>query len=146
MHYQFGGSEAAFELVTQYCRQSDRFDELGQREKWDSITHETENPVTMASLIAIANKARRERERKDILNLLNDDSDEQGSAVDFYSELQMGKNGTARQSGERHDVPQSRSRAYQHCGLDRMRLVPMLQRPIPGTKRGSLCPATAERH
>ena len=85
MHYQFDGSQAAFELVTQYCRQSDRFDELGQREKWDSITHETENPVTMASLIAIANEARREREREDALNPLNDDiANEQGSAVDLY--------------------------------------------------------------
>ena len=114
MHYQFEGSEAAYELVTQYCRQSDRFDELGQREKWDSITHETDNPATMASLIAIANEARRERERKEILNLLNDDSDEQGSAVDFYPELQRKEWRTARQPGERHDVPQSGSRACQH--------------------------------
>ena len=133
MHFQFGGSEAAYELVTQYCRQSDRFDELGQREKWDSITHETENPVTMASLIAIASEARRDRERKEILNLLNDDPDKQGSAVDFYSELQMSKGGPLGNLLNAMMFLKRDPTLVRIVAYDRMRLVPMLQRPIPGT-------------
>ena len=141
MHFQFEGSEAAYEVVTQYCRQSDRFDELGQREKWDSITHETDNPATLASLIAVANEARRERERKEILNLLNYDSDEQGSATDFYADLQLAKNGEPLGNLANVMTFLNRDPALVNIvSFDRMRLVPMLQRPIPGTKEVGVFP------
>ena len=133
MHYQFGGSEAAYEVVTQYCRQSDRFDELGQREKWDSITHETENPTTMASMIAVANEARREKQRAGIAAEFNDDPDEQGSAPDFYSELQMSKSGPLGNLFNAMMFLKRDPTLVRIVAYDRMRLVPMLQRPIPGT-------------
>ena len=103
MHYQFDGSQEAFDLVTQYSRQSDRFDELGQREKWDSITHETDNPVTMASLIAIANEARRELVRRNIPNEFDDDEEPAPAQANNISIATM---------NQRHAVVMNRGKTF----------------------------------
>ncbi|MEJ6848604.1 AAA family ATPase [Sinorhizobium fredii] len=83
VHHETGGSDEGMRLAQEWARQSAKYNERDFRRDWHSFDIESENPVTIASLIPHAPnyQAKKETERRKALLAAFDEDDGQEALI-----------------------------------------------------------------
>jgi hypothetical protein len=87
LHYNFHGSEEAFEIWDEFSRKSEKYDEPDLLRNWDSFKHKTNRPVTLRSIIKDYNENRRDAEFRALPGEFEDLKPESTASADDFEDL-----------------------------------------------------------